>query len=160
MTPFSRGAARVALTALLAALLAACGPSGGQQGHGGPGGMPPAEVGVVTVQPKALLAPFEYTGQTAGSREVEVRARVTGILLKRNFLEGGPVKQGQSLYSIDPLPFQAAFARAEAEAAGAAARLDQAKRNAVRLKPWLPRKRSARRSTTTRCPPKRSARPS
>lgn len=118
----------------LLAFLSACGPSGG--GHGGPpGGMPPAEVGVATVQPKALLASFEYTGQTAGSREVEVRARVTGILLKRNFLEGGPVKQGQSLYSIDPLPFQAAFARAEAEAAGAAARLDQAKRNAVRLKP-------------------------
>ena len=102
--------------------------------------MPPAEVGVVTVQPKALLASFDYTGQTAGSREVEVRARVTGILLKRNFLEGGPVKQGQSLYSIDPLPFQAAFARAEAEAAGAAARLDQAKRNAVRLKPLVAEK--------------------
>jgi len=132
MTPFSRGAARVALTALLAALLAACGPSGGQQGHGGPGGMPPAEVGVVTVQPKALLAPFEYTGQTAGSREVEVRARVTGILLKRNFLEGGPVKQGQSLYTIDPAPFQAALARAEADVGVASARLDQAKRNAAR----------------------------
>ena len=119
----------------LVAFLSACGPSGGSQGHGGPGGMPPAEVGTTVVQPKAVLAPFEYTGQTAGSREVEVRARVTGILLKRNFLEGGPVKQGQSLYSIDPLPFQAAFARAEAEVAGAAARLDQAKRNAVRFKP-------------------------
>ena len=119
----------------LFAFLSACGPSGGSQGHGGPGGMPPAEVGTIVVQPKAVLAPFEYTGQTAGSREVEVRARVTGILLKRNFLEGGPVKQGQSLYSIDPLPFQAAFARAEAEVAGAAARLDQAKRNAVRFKP-------------------------
>lgn len=135
MNSFSHGAARLPLAVSLAVLVAACGPSGGQPGHGGPGGMPPAEVGAITVQPKALLAPFEYTGQTAGSREVEVRARVTGILLKRNFLEGGPVKQGQSLYSIDPLPFQAAFARAEAEAAGAAARLDQAKRNAVRLKP-------------------------
>ena len=63
-------------------LLSACGPSGG--GHGGPpGGMPPAQVGTTVVQPKAVLAPFEYTGQTAGSREVEVRARVTGILLKR-----------------------------------------------------------------------------
>jgi membrane fusion protein (multidrug efflux system) len=114
--------------------LAACGPTGG--GHGGPpGGMPPAEVGIVTVQPKAVLAPFEYTGQTAGSREVEVRARVTGILLKRNFIEGGPVKQGQSLYTIDPAPFQAALARAEADVAGADARLDQAKRNAARLKP-------------------------
>ncbi len=121
----------------LLALVAACGPSGGQPGHGGPGGMPPAEVGVVTVEPKAVLAPFEYTGQTAGSREVEVRARVTGILLKRNFLEGGAVKLGQSLYSIDPVPFQSALARAEADMASAAARLDQAKRNASRLRPLL-----------------------
>jgi len=120
--------------------LSACGPSGGQQGQGGQGGMPPAEVGTITVQPKAVLAPFEYTGQTAGSREVEVRARVTGILLKRNFLEGGPVKQGQSLYSIDSAPFQAALARAEADVAGASARLDQAKRNAARLRPLVAEK--------------------
>ncbi len=124
------------LLLLTSAFLAACGPSGG--GHGGPpGGMPPAEVGIITVQPKAVLAPFEYTGQTAGSREIEVRARVTGILLKRNFVEGGQVKQGQSLYTIDPQQFQAALARAEADAAGAAARLEQAKRNAGRLKPLL-----------------------
>ena len=117
----------------LVAFLSACGPSGG--GHGGPpGGMPPAQVGTITVQPKVVLAPFEYTGQTAGSREVEVRARVTGILLKRNFLEGGPVKQGQSLYTIDPAPFQAALARADADVGVASARLDQAKRNAARLR--------------------------
>ena len=117
----------------LAALLSACGPSGG--GHGGPpGGMPPAQVGTITVQPKLVLAPFEYTGQTAGSREVEVRARVTGILLKRNFLEGGPVKQGQSLYTIDPAPFQAALARAEADVGVVSARLDQARRESVRLR--------------------------
>ena len=124
------------LLLLSSTFLAACGPSGG--GHGAPpGGMPPAEVGIITVQPRVVLAPFEYTGQTAGSREIEVRARVTGILLKRNFVEGGPVKQGQSLYTIDPQQFQAALARAEADAAGAAARLDQAKRNAARLKPLL-----------------------
>ena len=117
----------------LAALLSACGPSGG--GHGGPpGGMPPAQVGTITVQPKLVLAPFEYTGQTAGSREVEVRARVTGILLKRNFLEGGPVKQGQSLYTIDPAPFQAALARAEADVGVASARLEQARRESARLR--------------------------
>ena len=118
----------------LVAFLSACGPSGGSQGHGGPGGMPPAKVGTVTVQPKLVLAPFEYTGQTAGSREVEVRARVTGILLKRSFLEGGAVKQGQSLYTIDPAPFQAAFARAEADVSVASARLDQAKRESARLR--------------------------
>ena len=97
--------------------------------------MPPAQVSVMTVEAKTLPAVYEYTGQTLGSREVEVRARVTGILQKRNFTEGGPVKQGQSLFSIDPAPFIAAAARAEADVAGASARLDQARKNAGRMKP-------------------------
>jgi membrane fusion protein (multidrug efflux system) len=115
-------------------LLAACDPSSGNQGgHGG--GMPPAAVSTITVQPKAVLASFEYTGQTAGSREVEVRARVRGILVSRNFTEGGAVKKGQSLYTIDRAPFEAALAKAQADLAGSAARLEQAKRNAARLRP-------------------------
>jgi len=92
-------------------------------------------VSVFTVEAKALPVSFEYTGQTLGSREVEVRARISGILLKRNFVEGGPVKKGESLYSIDPAPFEAALARAEADVAAAAARHEQAQRNAARLKP-------------------------
>jgi membrane fusion protein, multidrug efflux system len=123
----------------LVLLLGACGGDGqdkGGKGHGGPGGgMPPQEVNVATVQPQNLPVTFEYTAQTAGSREVEVRARVTGILLKRNFTEGGPVKQGQSLFTIDQAPFEAAAARAEADVAAAAARVEQAQRNAARLKP-------------------------
>jgi len=121
------------LPILLALPLAGCGPSGG--GHGGPGGMPPAQVSVITVAPKALPANFEYTGQTLGSREVEVRARVTGILQARNFVEGGAVAKGQSLFTIDAAPFVAAAVRAEADVAAADARLAQAKKNAVRLKP-------------------------
>jgi membrane fusion protein (multidrug efflux system) len=97
--------------------------------------MPPAQVSVITVEPKSLPANFEYTGQTLGSREVEVRARVTGILQARNFTEGGKVAKGQSLFTIDPAPFAAAAARAEADVAGAEARLAQAKKNAARLKP-------------------------
>lgn len=120
--------------------LAACGPGGadkGAKGHGGGpgGGMPPAQVSAVTVAVQSLPETFEYVGQTAGSREVEVRARVTGILQKRNFDEGGRVKQGQSLFTIDPAPFQAAANRAEADVAAAQARLEQARRNAARLKP-------------------------
>jgi membrane fusion protein (multidrug efflux system) len=126
-------AMRTLLILASAAALSACGPSG--NGNGAPhGGMPPAEVVTLTVEPKAVLAPFEYTGQIAGSREVEVRARVTGIMLSRNFTEGGPVKKGQSLYTIDPAPFQAALARAEADVGVAAARLDQAKRESARLR--------------------------
>ncbi|HEY7239387.1 MAG TPA: efflux RND transporter periplasmic adaptor subunit [Burkholderiales bacterium] len=120
--------------------VAACGHGEGEKGakgHGGPmgGGMPPSEVNVTTVQPQTLPVTLEYTAQTAGSREVEVRARVTGILMKRNFTEGGPVKQGQSLFTIDAAPFEAAFARAQADVAAAEARLEQAQRNAARLKP-------------------------
>lgn len=119
---------------------AACGPGGGDKGgkgHGGPmgGGMPPSEVNVATAEAQTLPVTFEYTGQTLGSREVEVRARVTGLLLSRNFREGAPVKKGQSLFTIDPAPFEAAVARAEADVAAAEARVDQARRNAARLKP-------------------------
>lgn len=125
------------LVSLLALLVAACSPSNGSEKKGGhPGmGMPPPEVSVVTVAPQSLPLVFEYPGQTAGSREAEVRARVAGILLKRNFEEGKPVRQGQSLYTLDPAPFEAALARAEADVAAAEARLEQAKRNAARLKP-------------------------
>jgi len=130
-------------TFLAIVLLSACG-SGDEGGHGdkkGPGGpgagMPPPEVTAVAVEPRALPVTFEYVGQTLGSREVEVRARVTGILISRNFTEGEPVRKGQSLYTIDPAPFEAAYARAEADVAAARARFEQSQRNAARLKPLL-----------------------
>src|SRR5262245_7005033 len=132
-----RSSLSVAFLLALAAPLSGCGPSNGANQHkGGPGGgMPPPEVTAVTVAPRAIPVSFEYVGQTLGSREVEVRARVTGILLKRNFEEGGPVKQGQSLYTIDPAPFEAAVTRSQADVAAAEARLEQAKRNVARFRP-------------------------
>jgi len=66
-----------------------------------------------------------------------VRPRVAGIIVRRNFDEGKPVKEGQSLYSIDPAPFEAAVAKAEADVAAADAREQQARRNAARLKPLI-----------------------
>ncbi|HEX5612272.1 MAG TPA: efflux RND transporter periplasmic adaptor subunit [Burkholderiales bacterium] len=127
---------RIIFLSALLVLLAGCSPSGGQEkGAAAPGSMPPQEVTVATVTPQSLPVNFEYIGQTAGSREVEVRARVTGILLSRNFQEGTAVKKGQSLYDIDPAPFQAAAARAEADVAAALARAEQARRNLARLRP-------------------------
>ena len=135
---------RSILVASFAVLIAGCGPSGGPDkgGHkGGPGGgMPPPEVNAITAEAKTLPVNFEYTGQTAGSREMEVRARVSGIILSRNFTEGAPVKKGQSLYSLDAAPYEAAVARAEADVAAADAREQQAKRNAARLKPLVAEK--------------------
>src|SRR5688572_4808977 len=126
--------------AMLGVIIAACGPSNGQdkggKGHGPMGGgMPASEVSVMTAEAQTLPVSWEYVGQTIGSREVEVRARVTGILLSRNFKEGERVKKGQSLFTIDPKPFEAALARAVADVAAAEARLEQAKRNAARMKP-------------------------
>src|SRR5262245_7600551 len=128
----------ILLLTAAAAVLAACGPGGHDKGGGHPGaggGMPAAEVSAITVEAKTFPVTYEYVGQTAGSREVEVRARVTGILLTRNFREGGRVEKGQSLYTIDPASFQAIAARAEADVAAAEARHDQAARNAARFKP-------------------------
>lgn len=100
-----------------------------------PTGMPPPEVTVMTVTPRTLQASFEYTGQTAGSREVEVRARVTGILQKRNYTEGSKVTAGQSLFTIDPALYNAALKRAEADLGAVQARHRQWQREVARLKP-------------------------
>ncbi len=127
---------RVPLLAAAALALAACGGGGGAGGPGGPGGgMPPSPVSVMQVSLATLPASYEYVGQAAGSREVEVRARTSGILLKRNFREGAAVSRGQSLYSLDPAPLKAALDRADADVASAEARLGQATRTQARLKP-------------------------
>src|SRR5262245_36582311 len=124
---------RAVLPITLALLGAGCKPAH-PPGHGG---FPPAVVAVAPVEPKDVPVTYEYVAQTAGFREIEVRARVTGILLKRNYREGAYVKQGESLFTIDPAPFQTALARAEADLAMAVAKLDQAKREVARLKPVL-----------------------
>lgn len=128
-----RSAYRLLAPLSAAFIAAACGPQGGPP----PGGFPPAVVAVKVVKPAAAPVEFEFPAQTAGSREVEVRARVTGILLKRNYEEGARVRAGQSLFTIDPASFEAAVARAQADVAGAEAGLAQASRNANRLKPLV-----------------------
>ena len=120
---------RAAIAASLS-LIAACGPAGGP-----PGGHPPAPVSVITTETRDVPVVLEYTAQTAGYREVEVRARVSGILLKRNYKEGSIVQQGESLFSIDPAPFKLAQARAVADLGVAEAQLQQAQRELARLKP-------------------------
>jgi membrane fusion protein (multidrug efflux system) len=115
----------------LALLAAGCQPAGG------PPPFPPPVVSVITVEAKDVPVTYEYVAQTTGYREAEVRARVTGILLKRNYTEGAVVKKGESLFTIDPEPFRAAYARTEADLAIAEARLAQAKREAARLRPVL-----------------------
>jgi len=122
---------RIALPLALALLAAGCQPAGG------PPPFPPPVVSVMTVETRDVPVAYEYVAQTAGYREAEVRARVTGILLKRNYAEGAVVKKGDSLFTIDPEPFRVAYARTEADLAVAEARLAQARREAARLRPVL-----------------------
>ncbi|MDH5538186.1 MAG: efflux RND transporter periplasmic adaptor subunit, partial [Rhizobacter sp.] len=136
----SSGRWRVACIGLpVAALLAACGPRPGAAGPGGApgGGMPPAEVGVVTVAPQAIGLVADLPGRLEASRVAQVRARAAGIVLKRHFAEGGKVKAGQLLFQIDPAPYRAAHESAQANLARAQANLTQASAQAERFKPLL-----------------------
>lgn len=90
---------------------------------------PPPEVGVLAVQPAEVPLPVEYAGRVAGFRDVEIRARVGGLLLRREYEEGARVKEGQVLFRIDPAPYQVALSRAEAQALQAQATLRQAEEN-------------------------------
>lgn len=135
-----RRAAWVRALTLVAAIvatvivLAACG-RGGQDGGPGGGGFPPALVSVETATPAAIPMRFEFVGQTAGSKEAEVRARVQGILERRTYQEGSRVKAGQLLFVIDPKPYAAQAQAAEADLARAEAQAAQARRNLERVKP-------------------------
>jgi len=98
----------------------------------GPGGPVPARV--AELAPQRVPIRLESVGQVEGSREVEVRARVAGIVLKRLYSEGELVKAGAPLFQIDPAPFEIAVAQVKAQLAQERARNEQARRESGRLK--------------------------
>jgi membrane fusion protein (multidrug efflux system) len=110
-------------------------PVGGK-GPGG-GGPPPAEVGVVTVQPRPVGLVTELPGRLEASRVAQVRARAAGILLQRVFVEGSDVRAGQPLFKIDPNSLQAVVSASQATLARAQATLVQANAQVERYKPLL-----------------------
>jgi membrane fusion protein (multidrug efflux system) len=95
----------------------------------GPAAPPPPEVGVVELAARDVALPLEFSGRVAGFRVVEIRAQVSGILLKREFQEGAIVDVGQVLFRIDPRTYEAALAAAMGRAAQAKATLIQADEN-------------------------------
>jgi membrane fusion protein (multidrug efflux system) len=108
-------------------------PAGKGPGGPGSGGPPPAmPVTVIEATPRKVPVTIEAVGQTEGSREVEVRARVTGVLQQQSFREGERVKAGAPLYRIDPAPFEIALEQARAGLAQETAALEQARREAAR----------------------------
>lgn len=122
----------VAVAVSTALTLSAC---GGKAPEGG--APPPPEVGVVTVTPTAVPVVNELPGRLEGVRTAEVRARVEGIVLSRNYREGGEVKAGQVMFRIDPAPYEAQLASAKAALARAEANAVSARQKAERYKPLV-----------------------
>lgn len=111
----------------------AAGPGGA--GPGGP--MPALPVTVIEAQPTRVPIAVEVMAQTEGAKETEVRARVGGVITKRLYQEGAPVREGQALFQIDRSPYEIALAQARAALVGAKAQAEQAAREAGRLKGLL-----------------------
>jgi membrane fusion protein, multidrug efflux system len=125
-TPFRRGLA----AALSSLVLAACGPAK-LATNATP---PPAQVSVVTVHPSSVPLTIELPGRTSPYLVAQIRARVDGIVLTRDFKEGGDLKAGQRLYQIDPAPYVAALNSARAALQKAQANLVSATALAERYK--------------------------
>lgn len=85
-------------------------------------------VSVATVQSRDIVPWEEFSGRLEAVEQVEVRSRVSGQVQAVHFREGGLVKKGDLLITIDPAPFAAELARADAQAASAQARLNFTKR--------------------------------
>ena len=129
------------LLPMVAAVLAGCGRKDDAQagGHGpGGGGPPPAmPVAVVTARVSNVPVMIESVGRAEGSKEVEVRARVTGLIEQQRYHEGDRVKANAPLFLIEQAPFEIALAQARATLLQEGARLEQARREAKRLAPLI-----------------------
>ncbi len=126
------------LVVVLALALTACGQGGAQEKNGkkgdakGAGG--PLAVSALEVAPRAVPIDFDAVGRTEGSREVQVRARVAGVLEAQLFNEGDTVKAGAPLYRIERAPFEIELQQARASLAQEVARRELADQELARLK--------------------------
>ena len=120
------GTTAVMLAAAVA--MAACGPAE-------PPPIPPMEVQVLEVQPRDIPLYLDMVGQTLGSVDIPIRARVDGVLEEMHFLEGRSVKQGQLLYVIDAVPYQSRVVEAEGRLAEAETSLAKAESDLNRIRP-------------------------
>jgi membrane fusion protein (multidrug efflux system) len=111
-----------------AALLAACGADA-------PPPPPPPGIGVVEVIKRDTRITQDFVGQTRGSTDIPIRARVEGFLESRNFVEGRKVEKGQLLYTIDDRPFRAKVVEAEGRLAESRTMLAKSKADLARIKP-------------------------
>jgi membrane fusion protein (multidrug efflux system) len=103
-----------------------------------PPAVPPAEVSVVSAAAERVNRTIELPGRINPVREAQVRARATGILLRRLFEEGSDVKAGQVLFEIDPAPLQASLDSARASMAKTEAALKESQATVDRYKELVP----------------------
>ncbi|MBI0177637.1 efflux RND transporter periplasmic adaptor subunit [Bartonella apis] len=101
---------------------------------------PPSQASGKVIHQAEVPLNYEYAARVVAYRETEVRARVGGILLHRNFVEGSEVKQGEILFEIDPDKYEAAVASARAQVAQAQANYDQSVRDADRAEELVKQK--------------------
>lgn len=120
------------LILIIGFLINACSKEG-QTTQGTPSAMPPMPVSVISVQPTTVPISIESVAQTEGAKEVEIRPRVGGILLKKLFEEGEAIKKGQAMFLIDPVPYQITLSQAKAQLAQQKAQVEQSEREAKRL---------------------------
>ena len=100
---------------------------------------PPPVVTVSQPLEREVTDYYEYTGRTAAVEAVEVRARVSGYLVKVNFREGSVVKKGDLLFLIDPRPFQAVLDQAKGQVVQWEAKLARAEADVARDERLLPK---------------------
>jgi membrane fusion protein (multidrug efflux system) len=116
-------------------LLGACGQGNGAEGSGGRGPQGPVTVGYVVVQPSSVPIEQDLPARVSAYQISEVRPQVSGVVLRRLFKEGGVVRQGQTLYQIDPSLYQAQVSQASANVQSARASAEAARARADRYQP-------------------------
>src|SRR5678815_1245969 len=121
----SAGVWRTFIMAAILFLPVNCGKSEQSQAH-------PPEVQVVQVEQKDVPIYSEWVGTLDGFINAQIKAQVTGYLLRRNYTEGSYVRKDQLLFEIDPRTFQAALDQAKAQLANAEGQLAQAEANQVK----------------------------
>jgi membrane fusion protein (multidrug efflux system) len=120
------------LVTVVAVVVTACGKTAAP-----PPAQPPVEVKVVTVEPSSTITYADKVGEVRGSQQVDLRARVSGILLQTHFEDGALVAAGDLLFSIDAREYRAQVNNAQAQMASAEANLYRARQDVARYEPLL-----------------------
>lgn len=126
--PLRRRIGRILRLGAAMVVLSGCGPAEPPQA-------PPLEIAVVEVIIRDQPIELVMVGQTRGSSDIPVRARVEGVVTSMNFVEGRSVEKGQLLYTIDSEPFEAEVVEAEGGLASNVTRQAKAESDLERIRP-------------------------